>query len=75
MSTLTIRIPDDKHERLKQLVRSRNISMNKLIDELSTIVIAEYDTKMRFFARVAKGSVEEATSILDRLDEHFKNKG
>lgn len=75
MSTLTIRIPDDKHERFKQLAKSRNISVNKLIDELSTIVIAEYDAKMRFLARAAKGSVEEASSILDRLDKYFTNKG
>jgi predicted HicB family RNase H-like nuclease len=37
MATLTIRLPDEKHDRLKQLAESRGISMNKLIEELSTI--------------------------------------
>ena len=37
MSTLTIRLPDDKHERLKALARSNSISINKLIDELATV--------------------------------------
>ena len=37
MSTLTIRLPDDKHERLKALAEARKISVNKLIDELATI--------------------------------------
>jgi len=34
MATLTIRLPDDKHERLKELARRRNLSVNKLIEEL-----------------------------------------
>ena len=37
MATLTIRLPDNKHERLRQLAKQRKISMNKLIEELSTI--------------------------------------
>jgi predicted transcriptional regulator len=34
MSTLTIRLPDDKHQRVKALAEKRHISINKLIDEL-----------------------------------------
>ena len=40
MSTLTIRLPDDKHERLKALARSKSISINKLMDELATVALA-----------------------------------
>ena len=36
MSTLTIRLPDDKHSRLKALASHKKISINKLIEELST---------------------------------------
>ena len=32
MSTLTIRLPDDKHERLKALAKANSISINKLIE-------------------------------------------
>ncbi|MFZ0791804.1 MAG: CopG family transcriptional regulator [Chromatiaceae bacterium] len=35
MSTLTIRLPDDTDDRLKVLARSRGLSMNKLVEELS----------------------------------------
>jgi predicted HicB family RNase H-like nuclease len=38
MATLTIRMPDDKHQRLKELAESQGISVNKLIEELSTVV-------------------------------------
>ena len=44
MSVLTIRLTEEKHERLKQLAKFRNISLNKLMDELSTIALAEFDT-------------------------------
>ncbi|MGJ8629485.1 MAG: toxin-antitoxin system HicB family antitoxin [Glaciecola sp.] len=48
MSTLTIRLPDDKHERLKALAAHRKITMNRLIDELSTQALAEFDSETRF---------------------------
>jgi predicted transcriptional regulator len=41
MATLTIRLPDEKHERLRQLAEPRNVSMNKLIEELSTVALTE----------------------------------
>jgi predicted HicB family RNase H-like nuclease len=34
MATLTIRLPDDKHLRLKKLSESKGLSINKLIEEL-----------------------------------------
>jgi len=45
MATLTIRLSDEKHERLRQLAERRKISMNKLLDELSTIALAEFDAE------------------------------
>jgi predicted transcriptional regulator len=68
MATLTIRLPDDKHARLKQLAEHRQISMNKLIDELSTVALAQFDAELRFRARAARGSTEEGLRLLDQLD-------
>ncbi len=34
---LTIRLPDEKHNRLKELAQTKGISVNKLIKELFTI--------------------------------------
>ena len=48
MSTLTIRLPDDKHERLKALARANSISINKLMDELATVARANFDARVRF---------------------------
>ncbi len=66
MSTLTIRLPDDKHQRLRHLAKHRHTSVNKLIEELATIGIAEFDAETRFRALAAKGSVEEGIELLDR---------
>ncbi|MBD2626481.1 toxin-antitoxin system HicB family antitoxin [Trichormus variabilis] len=68
MATLTVRLPDDKHNRLKELAQAKGISVNKLIEELSTIALAEFDTHTRFKAMAATGNPEEGLRILDKLD-------
>jgi predicted transcriptional regulator len=52
MANLTIRLPDDKHNRLKELAHVKGISVNKLIEELSTIALTEFDAYTRFKARL-----------------------
>ena len=68
MGTLTIRMPDATHERLKQLARARKVSVNKLIEEFSTAALAEFDAETRFLARAARGSPARGLALLDRLD-------
>lgn len=68
MATLTIRLPDDKHSRLKELAQSRGISVNKLMEELSTIALIEFDTYNRFKVMAAMGNPQEGLAILDKLD-------
>lgn len=67
MTTLTIRIPEDKHERLKELARSRQMSVNKLIDDLAAVVLANHDALLRFRALAADGDPRSALAILERL--------
>ena len=71
MSVLTIRLPNEKHERLKALAKARGMSINKLIEELSTIALAEFDAETRFRALVAQGDPKEGIAILDKLNSHF----
>ena len=70
MATLTIRLPNDQHERLKQLAARRGTSLNKLFEEFSTRALAEADAETRFLARAARGDVAIGLALLDRLDEH-----
>ena len=68
MSILTIRLPEGKHERLRNLAKARGISVNRLMDELATVALAEYDSETRFRALAARGSRENGLELLDRLD-------
>ena len=74
MSTLTIRIPEGKHERLRSLAKARGISLNRLIDELATVVLTEYDSETRFRARAARGSKAVGLALLDQLDRAFQTR-
>lgn len=56
MLALTIRLPDDKHQRLKELARRRKTSVNRLIDEMTTLMLAEFDAETRFALRAARGA-------------------
>ena len=66
MSTLTVRLPDDTHERLKELARHRGVSVNKLMGELSTIAVTQHDAETRSRTLAARGSVEKRERTDDR---------
>jgi predicted DNA-binding protein len=68
VSTLTIRLPDNTTERLKTLARSRGLSVNKLVEEMSTQALAAFDVELRFKTLAASGDNAQALAILDRLD-------
>ena len=72
MATLTIRMADEKHNRLKALAQHKKISVNKLIEELSTQALAEYDSEIRFRALAASGNPARGLEILNKLDAHFQ---
>ncbi len=68
MLTITIRIPDDKHSRLKALAQYKHISLNKLMEELSTVALAEFDSEIRL---ALKRNKQTGLDLLDKLDSHF----
>ena len=71
MSIVTLRIPDEKHMRLKQLAAGRNISVNRLFDELATTVLVQHDLGVQFRAAVESGDPARGLALLDKLDAHF----
>jgi hypothetical protein len=56
-------LPDDKHQRLRTLARSRGTTLNRLIDDLATVMLAEFDAETRFKLRVARGAGQEARGL------------
>lgn len=39
MSALTVRLPDDKHRRLRAPAESRGTTLNRLIDDMATVML------------------------------------
>ncbi len=56
MTALTVRLPDEKHKRLKALAKSRGTPINRMIDEMTTLMLAEFDAETRFQLRAARGA-------------------
>ena len=71
MGTLTLRLPNEQHERLKTLAARRGVSLNRLFEELSTRALAEFEVETRFRARAANGDPQAGLALLDRLERHF----
>ena len=68
MGTLTIRMRDDTHDRLKQLAKSRGVSVNKLMEEVSTAALVEFDAETRFRARARRGDPSLGLQLLDKIE-------
>lgn len=56
MSALTVRLPDDKDQRLRARAESRGTTLTRLIDDRATVMLAEFDAETRFKLRAARGA-------------------
>ena len=63
MATLTLRLPDDKHQRLRALAQSRHITLNHLPDDMATVMLADSDAETRFKLRQASGARRVAQGL------------
>ena len=59
MSALTVRLPGDKHNCLRALAQSRGTTLNRLIDEMTSMMLADqdtYDAETHFRLCAARGA-------------------
>jgi predicted transcriptional regulator len=63
MTALTVRFADDKYQRLKMLAQARGTSVNRLVDEMATAMLTEFDTETRFLVRARSGKGREAEGL------------
>ncbi len=73
MSVLTIRLPDDQHERLMALAAHRGVSMNKLIEELATRVVPKCASVPAQPAATPRPVWRCSTSSMRRLRARLKS--
>ncbi|HAB17718.1 MAG TPA: toxin-antitoxin system HicB family antitoxin [Verrucomicrobiota bacterium] len=74
MATMTIRMTDAKHERLRRLAERQGISVNKLVEEWANVALAQHDAEIRFRTLAARGSARRGIALLDKLDEALADK-
>jgi hypothetical protein len=74
MSTLTIRLPATKHQRLKDFARARGVSLNKLVEEWATIALAQLDAENHYRLRATRGRPEVGLALLDKLDRSLRRR-
>jgi len=63
MTALTLRLPSEKHQRLKQLAKKRGTTINRLLDEMTTLLLAEFDFETRYMARAEAGKEKEQRGL------------
>ncbi len=71
MGTITVRLPDDTHKRIKELAATRNTSINKLYEEFTIMALTEFDAENRFKVMASKGSKKRGLELLDKLQRHY----
>lgn len=63
MGALTLRLSDDKHDRLRDLARSRQTTINRLMEEMTALMLAEFDAETRFRLRAERGQGKTARAL------------
>jgi predicted transcriptional regulator len=63
MTALTVRLPDEKHRRLRAMAKSRGTPLNRMIDEMTTLMLTEFDAETRFKVRAGRGGGQEARGL------------
>lgn len=68
MATMTIRLPDAKHERSRRLAERPGVSLNRLVDEWATMALAQFDAETRYLLRSARGNARRSLTLLDKVE-------
>lgn len=71
MGMITVRLPEDTHQRVKALAASRSISINKLYEEFTVMALTEFDAENRFKVLASQGSKPRGLALLKKLQIHY----
>ena len=74
MGVITVRLPDDTHQRVKALAAYRNTSINKLYEEFTIMALTEFDAENRFKILASRGDKKRGLELLGKLQAHYGDK-
>jgi hypothetical protein len=64
----------DKRERIKELAHGQGMNLNRFVNWLGDMALAQHEAEARFRAAAARGNVKKAIKILESLD-HLDKRG
>ncbi|HOO73408.1 MAG TPA: toxin-antitoxin system HicB family antitoxin [Spirochaetota bacterium] len=67
MGTLSLRIPDSLHSKLKKLSKKEKVSLNQLINSAVTEKISALETEEYLIDRAKKGDLKKYLKALDKV--------
>ncbi len=69
MSTLSVRMPDSLHSKIKKLSKKDKISLNQFITSAVTEKITALETEQYLSERAKKGSKEKYLNVLNKVSD------
>jgi predicted transcriptional regulator len=67
MSTLSVRLPDSLHNKIKKLSKKDNISLNQFIASAVTEKITAIETETYLSDRAKKGKLDKYLNVLSKV--------
>jgi len=69
MGTLSVRMPNSLHSKLKKLSKKEKVSLNQLINSAVTEKISALETEEYLINRAKKGSKKKYLEVLEKVAE------
>jgi len=69
MGTLSVRMPNSLHSKLKKLSKKEKVSLNQLINSAITEKISALETEEYLINRAKKGSKKKYLEVLEKVAE------
>jgi len=69
MGTLSVRMPNSLHSKLKKLSKKEKVSLNQLINSAVTEKISALETEEYLINRAQKGSKKKYLEVLEKVAE------
>ena len=75
MSTMSLRLPESLHEKVRELAEREGISINQLVTTALAEKISALLTQEYLEARAARGSRHEFVKVLDKVPDAVPDSG
>jgi len=70
MSSITVRLPDSVHNKIREVAKKDGISINQFLSSAAAEKLSAYLTLDYLKSKAKEGSDQEFDQLLDRLADH-----